>query len=77
MNIITDIFIYRDVQLRWIQDNPEENRGGEFAIRRLYIGPACPYMCHGHGTCTAVELCKCDKNYNGKYLSTFYRFLSL
>ncbi|KAG7169873.1 Reelin-like, partial [Homarus americanus] len=55
------------VQLRWVQANPGETTTGEFALRELYIGPPCPYACHGHGICTAAGLCKCDKGYNGTY----------
>ncbi|XP_071551543.1 LOW QUALITY PROTEIN: reelin-like [Panulirus ornatus] len=59
------------VHLRWMQDNPGETTVGEFALRDLYIGPPCPYLCHGHGLCTAAGLCKCDKGYNGTYCGRF------
>ncbi|XP_045618804.2 reelin [Procambarus clarkii] len=59
------------VQLRWVQENPSETPAGEFALRGLYIGPPCPYACHGHGLCTGSGICRCDEGYNGTYCGRF------
>ncbi|XP_076045051.1 reelin-like isoform X2 [Oratosquilla oratoria] len=59
------------VQLRWVQRNPKETEGGEFAIRGVYVGPPCAHHCHGHGTCTTTRSCKCDSGFNGTFCGIF------
>ncbi|XP_050716652.1 reelin-like isoform X2 [Eriocheir sinensis] len=65
----------RQVQLRWVQNNPGATPSGEFALRDLYIGPRCSYDCHGHGLCTAAGHCKCDQGYRGTYCGKFQKSL--
>ena len=53
------------VHFRWWQ------KGGSssFAIDDVYIGPACPRMCHGRGVCLRGQ-CQCESGYSGENLST-------
>ncbi|KAK8377791.1 hypothetical protein O3P69_014024 [Scylla paramamosain] len=61
----------RQIQLRWLQNNPSGTAGNEFALQDLYIGPPCRHNCHGHGLCTAAGHCKCDPEYKGTYCGKF------
>ncbi|CAG0879040.1 unnamed protein product [Darwinula stevensoni] len=55
----------RPVLIRWIQ-----KKGSGFSLRHVYLGPACPNHCSGHGRCRN-GLCLCDSE---KYLGVECRF---
>ncbi|GAB1600886.1 reelin [Argonauta hians] len=51
-------------RFQWFQEMPGllSEDGKEWAIRDIYIGKACPDMCHGHGFCDNGQ-CRCDEGY--------------
>ncbi|XP_033105614.1 LOW QUALITY PROTEIN: reelin-like [Anneissia japonica] len=54
-------------QFRWIQLSANSNRKApRWSLDNIYIGEACPLMCHGHGTCLLKGLCVCDDGYEGQ-----------
>ncbi|GBN96133.1 Reelin [Araneus ventricosus] len=55
-------------QFRWIQDTPtnipKPRNLPAWAIDDVYIGEACPSMCHGKGICVQGK-CQCDLGFSG------------
>ncbi|XP_042898138.1 reelin isoform X2 [Parasteatoda tepidariorum] len=55
-------------QFRWIQDTPtnipKPRNLPAWAIDDVYIGEACPSLCHGKGVCIKGK-CHCDLGYSG------------
>lgn len=53
-------------RFQWFQHSPglqkNSEDGKEWAIKDIYIGPACNSMCQGHGFCKD-GFCECDQGY--------------
>ncbi|XP_071961497.1 reelin-like [Antedon mediterranea] len=51
-------------QFRWIQlSGNSRRRAPRWSLDDIYIGEACPSLCHGHGTCLPEGFCVCDEGY--------------
>ncbi|KAH9493210.1 hypothetical protein Btru_022282, partial [Bulinus truncatus] len=51
-------------RFRWQQLPDGLPNSQDWALADIYIGPACPEHCHGHGYCF-MEKCVCDEGYDG------------
>ncbi|KAI8771793.1 reelin [Biomphalaria glabrata] len=51
-------------RFRWHQLPDGLPNSQDWALADVYIGPACPEHCHGHGYCF-MEKCVCDEGYSG------------
>eukprot|EP00049_Salpingoeca_infusionum_P002869 m.60739 g.60739 ORF g.60739 m.60739 type:complete len:3550 (+) comp11834_c0_seq1:480-11129(+) len=49
-----------------VQVRVSQAASSSFALGSLFVGPACPSMCSGHGRCTASGFCRCDSGYSGE-----------
>ena len=52
-----------------MQDSPDDEAPG-WALDDIYVGEACPDMCHGRGDCKGGH-CECDTGYVGKSYLVF------
>ena len=63
---VTDAMTNGPMLLRWVYLRSESVYPViGFEIKDLYIGPACPSHCSGHGRCTPGPLCICYSDFNG------------
>ena len=51
-------------QFRWITHQVRSGEKYTWAIKDVYIGPMCPFHCHGHGDCI-LGRCHCDSGFQG------------
>ncbi|XP_062860161.1 reelin [Trichomycterus rosablanca] len=55
------------VRFRWYQGYFSAGMAPPtWAVDNIYIGPQCPEMCNGHGTCLKGTHCECDTGYSGQ-----------
>jgi hypothetical protein len=55
----------RATRFRWFQRaDGETGITRTWGLNKVYIGPACPDHCDGHGQCL-IDRCDCDHGYTG------------
>ncbi|XP_076339324.1 reelin-like [Tachypleus tridentatus] len=56
------------VRFRWYQGYYSLREAPPYwSVDNVYIGPACPLHCLGHGSCLNGIMCICDDNYDGDF----------